>query len=203
MKSNPEKIPENRTTAGFTLLELLVALAVFSVMSVMAYSGLVAMLDSRNHAGQETARLGRLQQAFVLMQRDFSQFVNRQVRDEYGESRPALYLPRNTANTIEFTCGGRHNPGGGVRSSLQRVAYQYGNGRLLRLSWPVLDRVAGSVPYTQTLLAEVDDFVIEFLNRDGEWVLPHTTNDLPPAIRVSLNIGGWGRISRQFLFAPG
>jgi len=122
-------------------------------------------------------------------------------RDEYGEKQPTLQWQEASNTGIEFTCGGRYNPGSQSHSSLQRIAYNYTGGRLLRLNWPALDRTAEAKPYSQVLLEQVDGFFIEYLTKDGDWVLPQTTEDLPVGIRISLDINGWGRITRLFPFA--
>ena len=69
---------------GFTLLELLVALAIFALVSVMAYGGLASVLDQQFATDEIAGQLARLQKTYLLLQRDFEQLVPRPVRDEYG-----------------------------------------------------------------------------------------------------------------------
>ncbi len=202
---------------GFTLLELLVALAVFAVMSVMAYEGLQAMLDSQGLVRQESERLAGLQKAFVMLGRDVVQAAPRSVRDEYEDPLPAMFWqdldPLEPG--IEFTRNGWRNPGGMPgRSSLQRVAYHLVDGSLERWRWPVLDRAIDSVPIRQEVLSGVRGFSVAFLDDQGQWLDGWPAGDLdenpalltllPRAVRFVVDVEGWGVIERQYvLVGPG
>ena len=59
-----------RRNAGFTLLELLVSLAIFALLATMAYSALNTVLNARKEVEQRAARLTELQTAFMVMERD-------------------------------------------------------------------------------------------------------------------------------------
>ncbi len=75
---------------GFTLLELLVAIGVFAVMSIMAYGGLKTVLDSRQQTDAQAKRLAAVQLTFLRLERDIEQMTDRGIRDEYGDPQPPL-----------------------------------------------------------------------------------------------------------------
>ena len=50
----------HRLAHGFTLLELLIALAIFGLLSVMSYSGLTTVLDQHARTDAAADRLGEL-----------------------------------------------------------------------------------------------------------------------------------------------
>ena len=104
---------------GFTLLELLVALAIFGLLAAMSYSGLHAVLQQQLYTEQAAERLGALQKLYLIMQRDIEQIVARTVRDEFGDAQ----LPVVGGDALQFTRGGWRNPAGRQRSTLQRVGY--------------------------------------------------------------------------------
>jgi general secretion pathway protein J len=192
---------------GFTLLELLVALAIFAVLGVAAYAGLDVVLDAKDRIEAKSDQLGRLQMLFVLMGRDIEQTARRSVRDNYGDSLPAL-LGSNTA--LEFTRAGWRNPAGLRRSHLQRVAYGLTDETLTRATWDVLDRAQDSEPRTVNLLGEVTALEIRYLDGSGEWRSdwpPSAGADrpaaapLPRAIEITLEVKGWGSIMRLFRVA--
>jgi general secretion pathway protein J len=70
---------------GFTLLELLVALAIFAVLATMAYAALNSVLTARKQVEAKSARLSALQTALMIMERDVEQAVPRGIRDEFGD----------------------------------------------------------------------------------------------------------------------
>jgi len=139
---------------GFTLLELLIAIAVFAVMSVMAYGGLSNVIDNSKSSRLALSRLQEVQHALFNIERDISQIATRSIRDEFGDVKSYLTAGNDIDRLIEFTRGGRRNPARILRSNLLRVAYRLDNGNLSRLYWPQLDRVQGMEPVeTMRMLA--------------------------------------------------
>lgn len=196
-----------RPARGFTLLELLVALAIFAVLGVAAYAGLDVVLDAKDRIETKAEQLGRLQMLFVLMGRDIEQTVDRRVRDNYGDPLPGMI---GTDTALEFTRAGWRNPAGLKRSQLQRVAYGLKDETLTRASWDVLDRAQDSEPHTATLLADVSGLEIRYLDRAGEWrfdwppgsaAQATTAAQLPRAIEITLDVKGWGKIVRLYRVA--
>lgn len=193
---------------GFTLIELMVALALFAVLSVMAYGGLRTVLDQREHAAAQAERLGELQIAMLTIGRDVQQALNRPVRDEFGDRGVAM---EGSGAQIEFTRGGWRNPSGLQRSELQRVGYLVEDEELRRLSWQVLDRAQGAEPRAAVLLGGVQTLELRFLDDQGEWrefwpppgTDPLTSSALPRAVEVSIETERWDRITRLFPVAPG
>lgn len=193
-----------RHARGFTLLELLVALAVFSLVSVMAYSGLRAVLDADQQTGQRAERLRHLQAAVGMLERDLLQATTRGIRDQYGEMQPPLSGVEVGAHLLELTRAGWTNPTGSTRSGLQRIAYGLRGEQLVRLAWLVLDRAQDSVPYEAALLDGVRDMRLRYLDAQREWQpnWPPRLDDgtlvmeLPLAVEVVLEVEGWGEIRR-------
>ncbi|MGB5440345.1 MAG: prepilin-type N-terminal cleavage/methylation domain-containing protein, partial [Gammaproteobacteria bacterium] len=61
------KQPATRSgVRGFTLLEMLVALAIFSLLAVMSYGGLAAVLEQQFRTEAEAERLAALQKAYLV-----------------------------------------------------------------------------------------------------------------------------------------
>ena len=77
---------------GFTLLELLVAMAVFAIMSVVAYQGLRSVLQVNEVSREHAQVLADLQVSLSVLERDLSQLVDIRVRDEFGDRLPPLRL---------------------------------------------------------------------------------------------------------------
>lgn len=190
--------------SGFTLLELVVAIAIFGLMSAMAYGGLNSVLKTRDHADLQADRLAEVQKAFTIIGRDVEQAINRPARDNYGGEMLPLLGGGYGSAVLELSRNGRRNPMGQLRSSLQRVAYQLADGELQRQSWRVLDRSIDSEPQTARLLTKVKTVELRFMNKDHEWepqwpsitTLPGDPPTLPLAVEMTLELEDWGRLSR-------
>ena len=154
-----------QSSAGFTLLELLVALAIFSLLAVMSYNGLKIVLDQQAATEVQAEALAELQKVYLLLQRDVEQVVPRPIRDEYGDEQPALA----GGDALQLTRGGWSNPAGRLRSSLQRVGYAFEDGQLVRYSWGVLDRAQDSEPQRQPLIGDIGEMTIRYLGTNNEW----------------------------------
>ncbi|GAB4350020.1 MAG: GspJ family T2SS minor pseudopilin variant XcpW [Gammaproteobacteria bacterium] len=190
---------------GFTLLELLVAMAVFAILAVMAYAGLNGVLENRRALEAQSDRLRQLQTAFLLIGRDLTQGSARWVRDELGGNLEPLKGGEGFVPLLELTHTGQRNPAGARRSHLERVAYQVQGEELIRLRWPVIDRAQDTVPKRRTLLTGVRAVSLRFYdsgNRwQGSWPPAEQTleeSGLPRAVEITLDLEDWGRISRLF-----
>jgi len=189
---------------GFTLLELLVALAVFAMVSLMAYSGLRTVLQGKQQTEERAGRIQQLQSAMLMLERDISQFVQRGIRDNYGDAQPAMSTADFGAILLEFTHAGWRNPTGIARSTLQRVGYGIEEESLLRFSWAVLDRAQDSEPYKVVLLDKVREMRLRYLDEDHEWHDQWPSAELgqveavptPLALEVTLVLGDMGEIRR-------
>lgn len=194
--------------AGFTLLELLVAVAVFAILSSMAYGGLRNVIDNSQQTELSMQRLQQVQLAMLKISRDFTQLSQRNIRDEYGNRSNYIMAGDGGDIFIEFSRGGRRNPAQLQRSHLQRVAYKLEENTLSRLHWPHLDRTQEMQAYESVLLEEVENASIRFLDNSNVW-----HNEWPPlsatgqpgdaavtlsAIEFTLELQDWGELVRIF-----
>lgn len=198
---------------GFTLVELLAAIAIFAVMTIMAYGGLSAVLRTREAVETSLARTAEIQKAVYRLQSDFEQARARPIRDEYGDLRPA-FITENEGREglrVEFTRGGWRNPRLLRRGALERVSYGLKEERLLRYSWQTLDRAQEDAPAEIPLLDKVTALEWQFLdaqrNWHGEWPPRNATGDasdeLPRAVELRLETADWGEIRYLFRLIGG
>ncbi len=193
---------------GFTLLEILVAVAVFAMFSVLAYGGLMQLLDSQEHLSREQAFWRTLGRGMQHIADDLSHARGRPVRDIDGNVLPAFIgRPTDTRAlappVIEFTRGGFHVLNDATRADIQRVAYRLEDGRLLRLTWPVLDRSPTSKPVEVAVFDGVEEFRVRFFSNTNNWVEQWpaaNTGDIPPrGVEVTLTLRNRGSYRRIFL----
>lgn len=192
--------------SGFTLIEVLVALAVFGVMSMLAYSALGSTLTNADLLGARMDRLQAIQRAVRNLSTDLMQVAPRPVRNEVGDGfYPALRTSLSTDFVIELTRGGWGNPAGLHRSTLQRTAYRIEGDELVRYHWTVLDRTYANEPVVTVLLDDVESVVFNFLDTAGTWTQvwppqsPPGVGALsmrPRAVEIVLTLGDQGEIRR-------
>ena len=141
------------SSRGFTLLEMLVALSVFSVIGIMSSQLVVRMMDTTERVTERGRELTELQRAFEILRRDIEQVSFRYVRDELGDAGLPLEIGGN--ELIELTRTGWVNPTGAARTELQRVGYELRGSDLYRIFWPVLDRAPATQRLEQLLLSDL------------------------------------------------
>ncbi len=200
--------PGRARFSGVTLIELLVALVVFSLFAVMAYGGLGRLLDGRARLSAEQRVWEDLSSVFLRLSDDLANARARTIRDVGGFSQPAFvgrpYDSRAMGEpSLELTRGGELHYGEGVNSDLRRVAWRLRDGRLVRITWPVLDRAPATQPLESEVLDDVESFELQFQGPGGSgqtWppagALPGL---LPGAVEVTLAVKNAGRFRRVFL----
>ncbi|MDT8281536.1 MAG: type II secretion system minor pseudopilin GspJ [Gammaproteobacteria bacterium] len=193
---------------GFTLLELLIASTIFAIMAIMAYGGLANVINNSGSSEQALKRLQQIQQSVSVISRDLWQIMPRDIRDEFGNRQPYLNAGNNIDYLVEFTRGGRANPANLLRSTLQRVAYQFEDEKLVRLQWPQLDSAQGAEPKKTVLVDDIESVTFRFLDQNAEsheqWPPLNAstgTNNVPialSAIEVIIQLNDWGEIRRLY-----
>jgi general secretion pathway protein J len=148
---------------GFTLIEILVSLVVFSVIGLISSQLMSRTIQSNELLRDRGTYLSEVQRAMQMMQRDVLQITRRPIRNQYGDPMESLVIGNEGA--IEFSRAGWRNPLNLPRSEVQRVGYLLQDNKLLRAYWPVLDRAQDSEPAYQTLLENVER--VEFYALDS------------------------------------
>jgi len=197
---------------GFTLLEVLIAIGITAMIGLGSWQILHSAIRTSQSTQERIKELNALQKTMLLITRDFQQIVPRSIRDEYGDSQAAL-TSKSEFYSLVFTRTGWRNPLDDPRSSLQRVAYQLDQDKLLRYYWSELDRSQDSQSIHHTLLKGVESLSFRFMNSSGGWVdeWPVTDddaqknadpffklNELPKAVKLTLKTEKFGTLVRLF-----
>lgn len=168
-----------RLLGGFTLLELLIAIAIFALVGLASYRMLESVLRSDEATRAQERELRELTRALTSFERDLAQVVARSIRDGFGDRRPALQGESRSLEGgvgLELTRGGWRNPLGLPRSTLVRVRWRLDDQVLARTYWSVLDQAIDSESRTQRVLDGVSNFELRYLDQNDEW-----QQDWPPA----------------------
>jgi general secretion pathway protein J len=199
-------VAPKKSQCGFTLLEVLIAVAIFSVVSLASFTIFDTVLRGDENSKIRSDRQNELQRAFLLIERDFTQIAKRNMRvngeapnENFLQTADDSFLANEQA--ISFVRNGWTNPGLLLpRGDMQNVAYRLEEETLQRLHYNFVDAVVGQEPKIRPLISKVTSLAFEFY--DGKkWQEKWSGNTLPQAISIEIETLDYGLIRRQFLVA--
>ncbi|MEL0629132.1 type II secretion system minor pseudopilin GspJ [Psychromonas aquatilis] len=197
--------PKAARQAGFTLIEILVAIAIFAVLSLAAYQILQGVLRSGEISREHDQSLTEVQRGMILIERDFVQMVARQSRTPGvdDEKLQALYVGQAVLDSdfegIEFNRLGWSNPLNLLpRSNILRVGYRVQNEQLQRLYYLHPDAVAGEEPEQQVILNDIENLTFRFWD-DGWTTTWSTASEIPSGIEMVITSKKFGELRRVFV----
>ena len=201
-----------RVQKAFTLIEVLVAFAIFGILAAFAYGALSQTLLSAEILGERMDRLQAIQKSVRHLTQDFLQLAPRPVRQELGDSfDPALLTDFSSEFALELTHGGWSNPVALPRGTLQRSAYRLEDDELVRYYWTVLDRTLSNEAIGVTILDGVESLLFRYLLDSGDWIEqwppptlpgPLGLRQRPRAVEIVLTLQDEGEIRRIIEIAP-
>lgn len=193
--------------AGFTLVEMLVALFVFGLLAAAGAAVMGSTLTSQSAVKSRVERFADFQRLRAILRADLGQASDRRTRDTNGQPTPVAFIggdPWGGAPERLFVVvrRGWENPDQEARPSLQYVEYRLSDGRIERRVRAALDGVA--LGPAQVLLTGVDRSDVAFLSKgawQGAWKGQPGT-EIPRAVRLDLTVQGIGEVTQLFL-TPG
>jgi general secretion pathway protein J len=197
----------NMRARGFTLLEVLVAVVILGIISLLAYGGYNQLIRQSEIVESSATRTRAVQSSIQRMAEDFEMLEPRPVREPLGETvEPALRAGGTRTDTLlDLTRSGWTNPAGLARSTLQRVTYRLTDNKLERAYWSALDRTLTSEPTTAVLLDKVRTASFRFMDQNQTWhdqwpplgySGPDAARIRPIAVEVTLDLEDWGKLVR-------
>ncbi len=184
---------------GYTLIEILVAVAIFSVLSLAAYSALDGLSEANRASEQHADRLAELQVMLARLSLDVHSLVGRPQFEG---------LPSNSggdlvgfATRLSGVRSGWANPLNQPRADLQRFMWRFSGETLERLHWPSLydDRASAQIDLVFDDLQMVS---FRYLDRSSVWRDRWVAGEgegLPRAIELTLDHGQFGRLRRLWV----
>jgi general secretion pathway protein J len=185
-----------KLSLGFTLIEILIALTIFSVMAGITSSVLYSVFNARERTTDHAIQLSNMQLAFVIIERDLTQIIFNPIKTYQGKETSVLGLE----NEIRFSRGGNPNPlSEKKQSSLVRIHYLLKDNQLIRESEPAISRDIIIQPSQQILLKDINHLTFEFINENQMAQTQWYQKKIPYAIRISINSSYWGKLSQIFM----
>lgn len=184
-------------SGGFTLVEILVALAIFAILGALGYRALGGLFDARAAIVAHNQQWRALELFFSRLERDLHSHITRPVRNEADRSEAAFFAPTGTTE-IAFTRAG-WSGANGPAADAQRVGYRWREQNVELLLWPVLDRAPRTAPSAYTVLRAIKTLEFRFLDASGNWQRQWGTPPLdgtPKAVEVALETSSGKRLTR-------
>ncbi|MEO6925049.1 MAG: type II secretion system protein GspJ [Rhodanobacter sp.] len=186
---------------GFTLIEVLAALLILSILALLSYRGLDAVLETRQHVASETDKWRHVDNFIARFGQDVQMASPRPVRSTSGSAPAWIGLPTNIADEprLEFS---RFIADEGVGTP-RRVAYALNRKHQIELwLWPGLDLPPNVLPARYTVLRGVTAFDLQYLDAALVWVnaWPTSPGDtaIPRAVRLRIVLTSGEQIVRVF-----
>ena len=188
---------------GFTLVEVLIALFIFSLISAGAVAALTSAIDGKAQMSKKNAWVTSLQNTRALLASDMANVVLRPVRNEGGMQEALMFDGGGKQVLLRFIRTGWINPAGiEKRGDLQRVEYVFENGELIRR---VLSRVNpgfDSPQIKRVLMSGLQSVSVEFLGPQGKtplWIVPVDGSiALPKIIAIDMQLPDNIKITQLF-----
>lgn len=159
--------------AGFTLVEMIIAIALSVVVATMAYQALDGAIRNSERTKEVLNEINQLDKAWQIIGRDMRNvvplngsapqqqimFIASSLQSKGAESRQVVF---------QFYRRGWINPLGRLRSDLQIVNYRVEEGKLIRdylpeRNVPLQEIEFDRIAYHQEMLKKVVDFQVRFL----------------------------------------
>ena len=187
---------------GFTLVEILVALFIFSLISVGSLSAMSTSLQAKAQIAAQTDNMRQLDLARTIMVNDMSALQNRSMRDELGGLEPYIFEGGSDV-LLRFTRSGRDNPGGlSARGDVQRVEYVFDSGQLIRRARLNANPAQNTGYSTRILLDGLTSAELRFDSRAGittQVLIPRGSGAvLPPVTTLILTFENGDTLTQNF-----
>ena len=196
----------NNKSSGFTLIEVLISISIFSILSALAYGALNQSLSTSDKLSEKIDRNQGIQRGIRIIEQDLMQLAKRPIRSEIGNTEiNALTTNNVNGYAVEFSRHGWANRLGSKRSTLQRVAYNHIDNKLIRYHWNVLDKTYSNQINANELFDNLNEVTFLFMKDNNEWIKEwppieviqdESRSILPNAMKITFMFNDLGEIYR-------
>jgi len=187
-----------RKSAGFTLIEVMVAVSVFALISVASFAAINNVLTAREIIEDKQANLLSLQRSHTFLKNDIRYAVKRAIRDEFGDVQPPMVID-NGGNLLSLTA---LYPDQNNLGKLKRIVWRLEDDNLWRDEYLVLDRSFAPDRNSRLILADIEELTIHhYADQDGQvqrsanW---DSSDDIPLAIEIDFLLSSKQRYLWRF-----
>lgn len=194
---------------GFTLIEVIVALSIFAVLSVVGYKGLNSLIQTKERITVEDDKWQQLILFFDRVELDIKQSVNRPIRGRDGSLEPAWvgrpsYAGEYGAQLVFSRFGDPEQTG--FLTDTRRIGYRLHDGAVELLIWPSLDAAPNAKPEVFKVLPHVAQITLSYLTQDGRFInvwpenldLSEPRSFAPSALQMAIKLDTGEIVTRIF-----
>jgi general secretion pathway protein J len=193
-----------RAQLAFTLIEVLVALAIFAILALISYRTLSSIFETRERLQKSSQVLRDQALFFARLENDLSAILPRAIRNGDGQMEAALVIatPQNTNDAIIRMTRAGFAANVGSYAAPQRIGYRLKDNTLELIIWDGIDLAPRSEPKAYDALKNIREFRWRVLakpnpnDREAIWLNEWTPNaaspqanqtQLPLALEVTLS----------------
>ncbi len=147
-----------------TLLEVLVAMTLMVVVSAISFASLNGLINAKQQSDVVADKIRQEQLTSLQLHKDALGYINRSVKDEFGNLKPALL---GRYSDIEFSRNGYVTGLNNQQSELQRVHWYLQDHALYRNHISTMDLGNFAHWHKRKYLDEVKEFNITYKNIAG------------------------------------
>ena len=190
---------------GFTLIEILVAIFLASLIVILVFSGLSTSLSMNEKTLNRSNLLSQITLTDKIIKRDLLHALDRKARDERGDELDSPLFGETLLNEGIFLAFSIHTPiKDNSQGALKWVEYSKEGTQIIRSEYSYADKVLDSLKHTSILLESVDSLDIKFFNQGSfteVWPPQETVefSELPQIIEISFKFKLYGDIFRRYL----
>jgi general secretion pathway protein J len=196
---------------GFTLLEILIALFIFTIVSLIMTKALHTVITTQASTEKNAERLAQMQIALLLFSRDLEQAIDRPISSQEGTAEAAFIGGKNA---LRFSHTGFANPDGKAqKSSLERSGYRVEGGEFIRDTWDALDLAPHAAVHSRRLLSGVQQLYFRYLDNknvfhsfwppDTQRGAASGRGKLPRAVEITFVLANEVRLQQLYLTPQG
>lgn len=202
-------------THGFSLLEMLVALSIFSILSLIGMVVLRSYTDGQMSLKFADEQISQIQLVSNIVRDDLTAAIIRPVRGPLGGAgsyfKGGMQEPRFGAEQVpllQFVRGGnRASEFDDTSTSIQSLEYWYANGNFIRRSYVKPDATEETPVVEQTLLDGLDNITTRF-RVQGTWVdglqsIAGSRQSLPELVEITFTFNNNETLTRLFTVGAG
>lgn len=198
---------KHNANSGFTLIEVMIAIMIFAVISVISYRTLSSLIATRDVITNAQKKWGGISKAINEMSNYCNRIIPLTILDTNGGTLPSITgkykISGDYDSQLEMTVSGYIGDLAYGSTPPKRVGFRFTEGNLFLVIWESLNRAPNTRPTIIPLATGIKEFYFQYLNTDQQWYYnwPLTATDyvtLPLAIKVYIKLDSGEEITRQW-----